>query len=359
MAGADRQEWTDRQLDAVLARAAELTAAGAPSGAIALLRPVLAARPEHAGTWCRLSAALLDAGQPDESLDAAKRAMVLGERSWAHRLASLALLELGRPDEAVVSAREAVRREPSDWRCQVTLAEALCSIAPGEALPAARRAVELAPRQPRTHEVLGDVARQVSEDDLAARAYQDALRLEPGNDAVAEKLATLARPGSARRNGAQRETAPRTAARGRGRPPAPARFGRAQRAALWLLLRRTSVWLAVSTFVLLIAGMPRPSPLLAWFGLGAVVFVLGVWCVGWLGLPHGARLGSRALASAAAPMAVAAVLLAIALLLLVAWTVGLALGARGMQLLTPVLGCALIAAVISSFGLWRLLGRGR
>jgi Flp pilus assembly protein TadD len=147
-----------RSMDSVLIQAARLTAEGRPESAIAVLRPALQMFPDHSAAWCRLSAALLDAGDAASSLEAAKRAMSLGERSWGHRLASLALLELGRHEEAVVSAREAVRRDAADWRCHVALAEALVPGATAEAVRVARTAVALAPEEPRAHEVLGDAA---------------------------------------------------------------------------------------------------------------------------------------------------------------------------------------------------------
>ncbi|WP_051115039.1 tetratricopeptide repeat protein [Actinokineospora enzanensis] len=180
-------------IDAVLVEAAQLTAVGRPADAIALLRPVLVVHPDNPEAWCRLAAALLDAGDYQLCLDAAKRAITLGERSWAHRLASLSLSELGRHDEAVVSAREAARRDPQDWRSQVTLSEVLGPRSPHEALAAARHAVTMAPEVPRTHEILGLAADRVHDQDLARRAYTDALLLDPGNTEVRAKLDGLTR----------------------------------------------------------------------------------------------------------------------------------------------------------------------
>ena len=330
-------------VDAVLVRAAQLTADGRPRAAIELLRPVLVVHPEHSAAWCRISVAYLDAGELIESLDAAKRAITLGERSWAHRLASLALVELGRHAEAVASAREAVRRDPIDWRCHVALAEALGATAPADAVAAARKAVELAPREARPHEVLGDAALRARDSALARRAYRDALRLDPGNEHVA---ASLDRVATGRRSPA-RPAVERPIAR-------PARFGRAQRTALWLLLRRVAVWLAVGSFVLLIAGMPSPSPLLVWFSLALAVFVVGLAGVGWLGLPNGARVGMAVLRRTQPMLVVAAVLVALAELFLVSWTVALAFGSHGMQLLSLVLAGSGLSTAIGWLGLRRL-----
>ncbi|GLZ37827.1 tetratricopeptide repeat protein, partial [Actinokineospora sp. NBRC 105648] len=178
-------------IDAVLVEAAQLTAAGRPQDAIGLLRPVLVVHPDNSEAWCRLAAALLDAGDPQLCLDAAKRAITLGERSWAHRLASLSLADMGRYDEATVSAREAARKDPQDWRSQVTLAEVLGHTAPDEALTAAKTAVATAPEEPRVHEILGLAAKRVRDYKLAKRAFGDALRLDPTNGEVRAQLARV------------------------------------------------------------------------------------------------------------------------------------------------------------------------
>jgi Flp pilus assembly protein TadD len=324
-------------IDAVLIKAAELTAAGRPEVAIDILRPVITAHPDNTEAWCRLAAALLDAGEPRHCLDAAKRAITLGERSWAHRLASLAMTELGRHDEAAVSAREAARRDPSDWRNHVTLAEALGPVSPREALEAARRAVITAPDEARVHEVLGMAAVRVRDFPLAKRAFADSLRLDPRNEVVREEMSRLA--------GVRAEPSAR---------PRDSKFGRAHRIALWLVLRRCSGWLAVGSFVLMIAGMPTPSPLLVWFALALVLTVAGIATMGVLALPHG-RYPRPAMLLRREPLfAFGSVLLGLGALLLAIWTLALALGARGMQLLTPALVCAIGSAIIGWYGLWRM-----
>jgi tetratricopeptide (TPR) repeat protein len=341
-------------VDAVLARLPQLTANRRSAAAVELLRAALAAEPDHSTGWCRLAELHLWLGQADESLDAAKRAITAGERSWGHRLASLALLDLGRCAEAVVSAREAVRRDPADWRGHVTLAEALAvevSAVTGpthkvvaEALRVARTAVRLAPDEPRAHEVLGDTAAVAHEWAVAEQSYRDSLALSP-DDEVAAKLARIAgRPGDDRK--------PTVRTR-------QSRFGRVQRTAVWLVLRRASAWQAVGAFVLLIAGLPEPSGLLVWFGLGLALFVLAVVGHGWLGLPHGARLSPGRLVRTQPLIAASVVLLSLSMLLLLLWTVLLALSAPVMSVLTVVLILAGLSAANSWFGLWRSVGGGR
>ena len=297
---------------ATLLRAAELTAAGQPEAAIALLEPLVEEYPGHSEAWCRLAAAQLDAGGPEASLDSAKRAMRLGERSWAHRLASLALLELGRDDEAVVSAREAVRRDPGDWRCQVTLAQAAAVTEPGEARAAAQEAIRLAPEQPRTHEILAEIS-QTPQRKTPQRQPRRPIR-------------------STRRAG----------------------FGRVAVISWWLLVRRLALWLGLGSFVLLLAGLPTPSSLLAWFGLVLLIFVLGLAGKGWLDLPRGARLRPRQLWRAQPVLTVAAGLTTAAAALLGTWTLTVALGARGLQLLVIVLACSAVPGTLA----WLALRRG-
>lgn len=330
-------------IDAVLVRAAQLTADGRPRAAIELLRPVLVVHPEHSAAWCRLSVAYLDTGDLIQALDAAKRAITLGERSWAHRLASLALVELGRYDEAVASAREAVGKDPLDWRCHVALAEALAPNAPDDAIIAARRAADLAPREARPLEVLGNAAARAADLSAAKRAYRDALRLDPGNEHI---LASLDQLGG----GAPAPPPPLRIQR----PGRPARFGRAERTALWLVVRRAAIWLAVGSFLLLIAGLPSPSPLLVWFALALVLFVLGVFGHGLLVLPPGARVPLGVLRRREPLIILPVVLLCISELLLVVWTIALAFGSRDMLLVSVVLACSGVSAALGWLGIRRL-----
>jgi tetratricopeptide (TPR) repeat protein len=329
-------------IESVLVRADQLAAQGRPHSAIAVLVPVLQEFPEYPAAWCRLAAAHLDAGDPGESLAAAKRAIVLGERSWAHRLASLALVELGRHDEAAVSAREAVRRDAADWRCHVALAEALAHDTPLDAVRSARTAVALAPDQARPHEVLGDTA-TFAHDWLAAEAaYLEARRLDPDNEDVVAKLARLARRPA--RDPRRRSPARETRRRGR-------RFGRVERVALLLLVRRVGVWQSVGALALMLAGQQSPSRMLAWFGLGAVVFVALLAWRGWLGLPPSARVPVGELSTL---VVVSSGLAAVSALAMVGWIVLLVLGSGSLTALTLALGSGAVAAANSWFGLWRI-----
>jgi tetratricopeptide (TPR) repeat protein len=340
-------------IDSVLIHAARLTAQGQPESAIAVLRPALEEFPEHSAAWCRLSAAQLDAGDPNGALTAAKRAMTLGERSWGHRLASLALVELGRHDEAVVSAREAVRQDAEDWRCHVTLAEALVRETPAEAVQVARTGVTLAPEEPRAHEVLGDAEVAAHEWLAADKAYRAALLLDPDNEDVTAKVARLARR-PPERPAAKAAHPARTS-----RTPAKPRFGRTQRVGLYLAVRRASAWQVFGTAVLLVAELSSPSGLLAWVGLGVALFVTALAVRGWFTLPEGARVSLGELSTREPQAAGSAVSLAVSVSLLLVWTVRLALGSQWWPALATALVIAVVAVANCSLGLWRIFSAER
>jgi hypothetical protein len=254
---------------------------------------------------------------------------------------------LGRHAEAVVSAREAVRRDAADWRCHVALAEALMHEEPAEAVRVARAAVALALEEPRAHEVLGDAA-VATHDWLAAEsAYRAALLLEPGNDEVTAKVDRLARRPPERPTERRRRPA-------RVRPTKRRRFGRVQRVGLYLAVRRAAGWQAAGAAVLLIAGLSSPSGLLAWVGLGIEAFVVALAVRGWLGLPDGARVPPARLSTKEPLVAVSALLLGVSVLLLLVWTVVLALGSAPWPVLAASLLLAVVVIVNCSLGLWRI-----
>ena len=338
-------EATDGSIDSVLVKAARLSNEGRPRAAIAVLESALKVDPDNPVAWCRMSAAYLDIGEAHEALDAAKRAIRLGEPAWAHRLASLALVELGRYEEAVVSAGEAVRRAPEDWRGLVTLSEALVHGQPEQAVRAARAAVDRAPSEPRAHEVLGDAAMLSHDWMLAETAYRDAVRLDATNEAVAEKLDRVRRrPGDDPR----RRRHPVST---RGVPP---EFVRAHRVAWYVAVRRVSLWQAVGTLVLLLTS---PPPRLAWLGMGFVLFVAYLAWRAWRRLPDGGRTALVVLYEKV-PLAVAGgAALTVSIASLLAWTATLALTSPVTPLLAVAAICALPAAAVPWFALRRMWKR--
>lgn len=316
---------------AVVVRAAELTARGLPRKAIELLRPALVAHPLHAEAWCRLAAAHLDVGEPDPALDAAKRALALdGDHAWAQRLAALALSELGRHAEAAVAARECVRRKPGDWRCHVVLAEVLAA-APDtrlEAVEVAREAAHLAPTEARAFQVLGDAALRVRDWGTAEWAYRSALRLDPVDEDVHANLATVQR----------KRRAP-------ARPPSGDALSRAHEL-VWPVFSRVAALLVAGGLLLLLAGMPKPTPLLGWFSAALVLAVCVV--VGQLLLR--ARRAVWVLPRYRPKVAVVAALFGLSTLVLAGWTVALFLGATTMQPLVLGWLCALVGGSVVVLG---------
>ncbi|WP_073490124.1 tetratricopeptide repeat protein [Streptoalloteichus hindustanus] len=329
-------------IDGVLLRAAELNRTGQHAEALRLLRPVVRSHPDHAVAWCHFAAALLDDGQHEPALNAARRAAVVDPTlEWAHRLASLALTEMDRPAEAVLAAREAARLKPGEWRCQVALAEAL--VADGragstEAVEAARHAVRLAPHEARPREVLGDVALAGRRLDDAERAYRDALRIDPGSE-HAELNLTLVR---------------RLRSGGNGHAPAPPPPG--VETVAWGLLRQVALVQGVGGLALLFAGYPRPGQGLAWLGLLLCLVVAALVLAFGRRVPVPALRGLPRTLPRRPLMGVTAVLLAIGFVLLLVWSAvhavwPLSIQAVAISWLTSALAAA---AVLTHRALTRL-----
>ncbi|MBM7811110.1 tetratricopeptide repeat protein [Saccharothrix algeriensis] len=311
---------------AVVFRAADLTARGLPRQAIDLLRPALAAHPRHAEAWCRLAAAYLDTGEPDPALTAAKRALALdGDHAWAQRLAALALSELGRHPEAAVAARECVRREPGDWRCHVVLAEVLAAVPDTRdaAVDAAREAARLAPGEARAFQVLGDAALRVRDWGTAEWAYRKALRLDPADEDVRANLATVTR---------KRSAAPAS-------PTADAlttAHGLARRT-----LSRLAALLVAGGVLLMIAGLPRPTPSLGWFSGALVLAAVAVAGRPFAFARPAVRAALRVLPRHRPKVAVAAAAFGLSASILAGWSLALLLGATTAQPLVLAWLCAL------------------
>ncbi|MET0233733.1 MAG: tetratricopeptide repeat protein [Kibdelosporangium sp.] len=324
-----------------LRRAADLTAAGKPDAAINLLRGVLDEHPAQSEAWCQLGAAYLDAGEAESSLDAAKEAIRLGERSWGFRLASVALIELGRRGEAVVSAREAVRRDPADWRGHVALAEALGADEPQESFAAACRGIQLANNESRPFEVLGDAAVRVHDKETAKRAYFEAIKIDPTNQHARANLVRLGRPAL------DTTTTPATS-----EPVVQhVRLGRIEELGLWLALRRACVAVAAGSLVLLLIGIDGTGGVLALFGLVLLVFAMIMLGMGWFQFARGVPLVRTMRANRL--LAVASGLVGLSLLLLTVWTALVALGVHTLNPLSLVLATSVVAGGIVFFALWR------
>ncbi|MGH3681593.1 MAG: tetratricopeptide repeat protein, partial [Natronosporangium sp.] len=92
----------------------------------------------------------------------------------------MALAELGRVDEAAGQAEQILRRGRGNGYACTSAAAILAEVRVGQvALDAAWEGVRLAPEQPRSHLVLGVVASRLGLNEIASRAYQEALGLDP------------------------------------------------------------------------------------------------------------------------------------------------------------------------------------
>lgn len=124
----------------------------------------------------------LAAGAPKRALAAADAAVEAGPTDLAALVArGMALADLGRVDEAAAQAEQILRRGRGNGYACTSAAAILAEVRNGQvALDAAWEGVRLNPDQPRAHLVLGVVAAGLGLDEIAERAYQEALALDPG-----------------------------------------------------------------------------------------------------------------------------------------------------------------------------------
>lgn len=123
----------------------------------------------------------LAAGAPKRALVAADAAVAAGPSDVAAMVArGMALADLGRIDEAARQAERILRAGRGDGYACTSAAAILAEVRNGQvALDAAWEGVRLSPDQPRAHLVLGVVAARLGLVDIAERAYQEALALDP------------------------------------------------------------------------------------------------------------------------------------------------------------------------------------
>jgi tetratricopeptide (TPR) repeat protein len=123
----------------------------------------------------------LAAGSPKRALAAADAAVAVAPTDVAALVArGMALADLGRIDEAARQAEQILRAGRGNGYACTSAAAILAEVRNGQvALDAAWEGVRLTPDQPRAHLVLGVVAARLGLDDVAGRAYQEALALDP------------------------------------------------------------------------------------------------------------------------------------------------------------------------------------
>lgn len=123
----------------------------------------------------------LAAGAPKRALVAADAAVAAGPTEVPALVArGMALADLGRTDEAAQQAERILRAGRGNGYACTSAAAILAAVRNGQvALDAAWEGVRLSPDQPRAHLVLGVVAARLGLDEIAERAYQEALALDP------------------------------------------------------------------------------------------------------------------------------------------------------------------------------------
>jgi hypothetical protein len=124
----------------------------------------------------------------------------------------------------------------------------------------------------------------------------------------------------------------------------------------YLAVRRAAIWQAVGVFVLLVAS---PAVLLAWYGLGVVVFVGVLAWRGWTKLPDGSRAPLPVLFAKLPLAVVGGAALGVSVTALLVWTALLALGLVTKMLLVVALVCALVGTATPWLGLQRMWTRNQ
>jgi tetratricopeptide (TPR) repeat protein len=128
-----------------------------------------------------LARVLLAAGSPQRALAAADAAVAAAPADLPALIArGMALADLGRVDDAAAEAEQILRRGRGNGYACTSAAAILAGVRNGQvALDAAWEGVRLTPDQPRAHLVLGVVAAQLGLNEIAERAYREALALDP------------------------------------------------------------------------------------------------------------------------------------------------------------------------------------
>jgi tetratricopeptide (TPR) repeat protein len=134
--------------------------------------------PKNDGAWYRLAECRSALSQPNEAIEAAKKALNL--------------------KNAEPYLRRALQLEPSDPEAHYSMAKLYLSRSPRpqdveKAAREAKQAVQLDPEMPPIHVILGEVAMRQGKMDEAVQRLQRALSLDPENDSATFKLAEVYR----------------------------------------------------------------------------------------------------------------------------------------------------------------------
>jgi Flp pilus assembly protein TadD len=120
-------------------------------------------------------------GAPHDAMRAADAAVAAGPTDLGALIArGMVLADLGRVDEAVAQAELILRHGRGDGYACTSAAAILAEVRNGQvALDAAWEGVRLTPGLPRAHLVLGVVAARMGMEEIAQRAYREALAIDP------------------------------------------------------------------------------------------------------------------------------------------------------------------------------------
>lgn len=162
-------------------RAALLADLGRYEEAAGELAFATAADPDNAETLTLLARVHLAGGQPRQAIVAADAAVAAAPALVSAQVTrGLVLADLDRRAEAADVAEQVLRLDPASGYAQTSAAAILAEVRNGQAaLDAAWRGAQLTPQEPTAHLVLGLVAARLELFDLAERAYEEALRLDP------------------------------------------------------------------------------------------------------------------------------------------------------------------------------------
>ncbi len=155
--------------------------------------------PKNDGAWYRLAECRSALSQPNEAIEAAKKALSLKKNQPEyHRLLGQLYAFKGDFKTAEPYLKRALQLEPSDPEAHYSMAKLYLSRSPRpqdveKAAREARQAAQLNPEMPPIHVILGEVAVRQGNMDEAVQHLQRALSLDPENDAATFKLAEVYR----------------------------------------------------------------------------------------------------------------------------------------------------------------------
>ena len=172
---------TSAEVAVYIQRADLLDELGHHAEAAEELRDALKLEPDNPEALATLAMVQLRAGRAEQALASARAALAVApDHLLAGVVHGYVLADLDRAGEAVDAAERMLAVEPGSWLRQLHYAAIVRRVRNGQAtLNAAWEAVRLAPEEPETHLVLAAVAADLGLADVARRARDEALRLDP------------------------------------------------------------------------------------------------------------------------------------------------------------------------------------